>query len=320
MDKKIIVLFVILIFSAGIVSAENEDISEYIQSVSIDDNVIKFSDGFTGFSLDSEKNNIEVSDNFTVSSFTGTDIENEMKLAVIECYRQEKEDAIGEILTHIDDKDSGNKVLQEVFKSDEKIGDTAVVNISNNTEATFEFELLKSVNKNKSDCLAYTVSFKTIIKEDTLSASSDENTTDNSKLKQENKTQEKEDNNSAENKSSKNSNTVKKESKTSTKDNNTSKKESVSSTKDNNTAENENTTSDNDTNKTTVNKTTTVTVTQKNTTTVTTKTVTHKNTTNDTPENDTLSTILKNAGNPIVIAVIAVAVAAIVLVAVRRKG
>ena len=317
MEKKILVLFVILIFSAGIVSAENDDISDYIQSVSIDDNVIKFSDGFAGFCLDSAKDDVEVSDNFTVAPFSGNDIENEMKLAIIECYRQDKEDAIGEILSHIDDKDSGNKVLQEVFSSDEKIGDTATVNISNDTEATFEFELLKSVNENKSDCLAYTVSFKTILKDDTLSAGADENTTDNTKLKQENKTQEKEDTNSAEKESneSSNSNTVKKETDSSSEENNSAESKNNTTDNNNNLAENENSTSDNDTN-----KTTTVTVTQKNTTTVTTKTVSHKNTTNDTPENDTLSTILKNAGNPVVIAVIAVAVIAVALIAVRRKG
>lgn len=178
MKKKIILIFVVLLFSLGIAFAENnttesieiEDNVDYILPISITNEGIKFDDGFIGFCIDSTKSNIETSDNFTLGVLGDSEIENNIKLAIIECYKQGKEDAMADILSQIDDKGSNNDVLNAVFNSDERIGDTAVVNIDNTTEATFEFEFLKSSDDAKSDCVAYKVSMKTIENEDVLAA------------------------------------------------------------------------------------------------------------------------------------------------------
>lgn len=56
-------------------------------------------------------------------------------------------------------------VIMKLFKMSlilKNIGNTAIVNINNKTEATFNFKLLKSNDKQISNYFAYTVSFKTI--------------------------------------------------------------------------------------------------------------------------------------------------------------
>ena len=72
MNKKIIVTLIVLLFCVGclsMVSADNStnetsqddasiDLSNYIVPVSITDNGIEFSDGFTGFCLDLTKETI----------------------------------------------------------------------------------------------------------------------------------------------------------------------------------------------------------------------------------------------------------------------
>jgi len=301
MKKKIILLLFAMLLTTGIVCADDNDTGEdlaiedstnYITPSSISNNAIKFSDGFTGFAIDPSKNTVKTSDKFVLSSFSGNEMENNVKLAIIECYKQKKEDAIGNIISQIDNKDSGNDVLKAVFGSHEKIGDTAVVNISNDTEATFNFEFLKSADDETSNCVAYTVSLKTLepVKEPASEKTNDnkDKKTDKNKVT---KTNEK------------------------TKDVKTAPAEN----KTNKTAENNKTDAKKTkTNKTVVNKTTT-------TTTTTTTTVKENNDTdetpkksNGTPEDDVVSNAMHTAGNPIFILVI-VAVIAIIAVIIYRK-
>lgn len=332
MEKKIILIFVVLLFAAGIAFAENnttksveiEDSGNYILPVSITSEGIKFDDGFTGFCIDPSKSSIQTTDKFELGVIGSSEIENDIKLAIIECYKQGKEDAMADILSQINDKGSNNDVLSAVFSSNEKIGNTAVVEIDNTTEATFEFEFLKSTDDTKSDCVAYTVSMKTIEKEDVLAASDEsadvqktDNTTEDeltqnaSDLTKENAAES--DNHTDLTKGSApesgNQSDLTKED-TSESGNQTDLKKA---TEDKNAGDNDTTTKE--TNKTIINKTNTVIVNENNTT-----VINHNNvkTLNDTPKNDTVQDLLK-AGNPILILIIVIVVAVIVAVVVKRK-
>lgn len=321
--KKITLAFlVILLFSIGFAFAENnttenleiEDNGNYINVLSIIDDVIKFDDGFEGFCLDLSKDKIAAGDRFEPGEFTGSEAENNAKLAIIECYRQDKVDDIGKIVTQIGNADSNNDVMREVFDSNEKIGNRAVVDIDNSTEATFNFELLKSSDGEKSDVLAYTVSFKTIEtpevlgtddSDDGIDQANDGNNTTDSKTDNAN---DKSNENGDKTDNAKNDTTT------------NNKKSSAKESEDKTAKESANKTSERpDSTKTVVNKTDTVTVTENNTTTVTTTTVKTVNNTTQTPQNDTASTLLKAAGNPIFILVIVVVIIAIAIVFIRRK-
>ena len=195
MNKKIIVTLIVLLFCVGclsMVSADNStnetsqddesiDLSNYIVPISITDNGIEFSDGFTGFCLDSTKESITTEDGFTSQKTGGDELQNYVKLAIIEAYKQGCEDNLGQIIASFADgsyKNSNDKVITAVLESQEKIGDKAVVDLEDSIEGTFEFELLEPATGDKSDCLAYKVSLKEVNNDDVLGVTADDNSTE----------------------------------------------------------------------------------------------------------------------------------------------
>ena len=301
MDKKVITILFVVIFSISCLSmvwADNnttnttetpeiEDTTNYIMPISLTDNGIKFSDGFTGYCIDLTKSSITTDDKFT--SEATTDNENAMKLAIIECFKENKENEIGSIISKVLNKDTSNDIAKKVLSSHENIGDRAVVEINNDSEATFNFELLKSSSEEKSDCLAYKVSLKTVKHEDTLSAVNDENETVNTTDNNTNTSNNKTDNENRE--------TVQNNSKT-----NASEKTVI------------------ETNKTIINKTNTIIVNENNTTILNQNNTKIINKTNETPQNATMQDrILKTVGNPIFILVIVIIIVAVIAVTIRRK-
>ncbi len=338
MNKKIIVFFVVLLFSLSMVWADNnttdtsevEDSGNYILPISISDGEIKFNDGFTGFGIDSNKNKIEMSDEFLLATFSGDSNENTVKLIIIEAYKQGKENDIAKILNKFVNGDSNDDVISEALNSNEKISDNAVVKIDNTTEATFNFEYLQSVDDDKSDCIAYKVSMKTTEEpvltspaEDTDDSAlgenndSDDDKTSDSQNKDDKKTEETQDD-----KTSDSQNKDDKKTEENQQDNNNDTKDNQKQN-GNDAADGKNKTDDdttvNETNKTIVNNTNTVIVNENNTTVINNNNVKTINNTNDTPENDTTSQLLKAAGNPIFILIIVIVIIAIVAVVVRRK-
>lgn len=187
MMKKIIPLLILLIISVSclsLVSADNdtndtseieqiEDLANYIIPSSILGDKIEFSDGFAGFCLDSAKK-VDSADRFTSQGTTGN--ENKVKLAIIECYKEHKENEIGSVISKVLAKDTSDPIAAKVLSSNEQIADHAVVKIDNTTEGTFEFELLKSSSDDRPDCIGYKVSQQTVISEDTA-AENDTNDT-----------------------------------------------------------------------------------------------------------------------------------------------
>jgi len=308
---------VVLLFSIGMAWAENnttenlyiEDSGNYILPISISDNVIKFDDGFEGFCLDLSKDSITSSDKFELGEMGNSDLENKVKLTIIECYKQSNESDIEEIVKQVLDGTIDNEAIKEALNSNEEIGDEAVVNIDNTTEATFTFELLKSTDDSKSDVLAYRVSTKTVEQPELLGASDDTNvepTDDNAAQKDTN------DKNTNE-KTTENEPAEKQTDNTEPNDDEKTEEKQTDNT------EPENDTTVTETNNTIVNKTNTVIVNENNTTIINNNNVKTINTTNDTPENDTTSQLLKAAGNPIFILIIVIVIIAIVAVAMRRK-
>ena len=126
-------------------------------------NDIKFSDGFRGFILDYSKSPASSGDEFKRVSTSKARNSNTLKLAIIECYKQNSTDKIGKIIADFVKTGSSNtKVGKAVAASHQKVSDHEVVKINNHTEAVFDFEVLKSVSGNESNYFAYKVSFKTI--------------------------------------------------------------------------------------------------------------------------------------------------------------
>ena len=126
-------------------------------------NDIKFSDGFRGFILDYSKSPACSGDEFKRVSTSKASNSNTLKLAIIECYKQNSTGHIGKIIADIvKTGSSSSRVGEAVEDSHEKVGDHEVVKINNHTEAVFDFEVLKSVSGNESNYFAYKVSFKTI--------------------------------------------------------------------------------------------------------------------------------------------------------------
>jgi len=299
MKNKIIILLVVLLFSVGLAWAEDnatedleiEDSGNYILPISISNGVIKFDDGFEGFCLDLSKDSITTSDKFELGALKNSGDENNVKLAIIECYKQGKESDIGKIVKNIISGNSDDEVIKEALSSNEKIGSQHIVNIDNTTEATFTFELLKSTDDSKSDVLAYKVSTKTVEQPEIIGASedSDDNKKTDDQTTKEDTTDEK------------------------TTEDTTDNKDAANKT------EPKNKTTVNEKNETIVNKTNTVIVNENNTTIINNNNVKTINKTNDTPENDTTSQLLKAAGNPIFILIIVIVIIAIVAVAMRRK-
>ncbi|MEE1128591.1 MAG: hypothetical protein UHW99_01265 [Methanobrevibacter sp.] len=126
-------------------------------------NDIKFSDGFRGFILDYSKSPASSGDEFKRVSASNAPNANTLKLAIVECYRHNMDGSVASIVPDfIKSGSSPTQVGKAVASSSEIVGDTAVVMIDNNTEAVFQFELLKSVSGNESNYFAYKVSFRTI--------------------------------------------------------------------------------------------------------------------------------------------------------------
>ena len=342
MNKKIIVTLIVLLFCVGclgIVSADNStnetsdnnesiDLSNYIVPISITGEGIEFSDGFTGFCLDSTKESITAEDGFT-SEKTGSDeIQNYVKLAIIEAYKQGCEDDLDKIIASFADgsyKNSDDKVITAVLESQEKIDDEAVVDLEDSIEGTFEFELLKPADGNKSDCLAYKVSLKEVENDDKLAAVADNNTTE--ELDKNNDTEDaltnsSDDNPDKEKATDSTNDTSDDEKAAASKDNATEKDKQTEDAKDNETDENKTPEKIvNETNKTIVNKTNTLIVNENNTTIVNNTNIKHiNNVTNDTPQNETIQDkLIKTVGNPIFILIVVIAIGAIAAVAMRGK-
>ncbi len=342
MNKKIIVTLIVLLFCAGclgLVSADNStnetsdnesaDMANYIMPISITGNEIEFSDGFTGFCLDSAKDQITADDGFE-SQATGSDeIQNYVKLAIIEAYKQGCEDNLGEIIASFADgsyKNSDDKVIAEVLKSQESIGDDAVVELEDSIEGTFEFELLKSVNENKSDCLAYAVSLKEIADEDKLGAAAEDNATGEALANStdDNDTAQTADNESVEEIVDSADNQSDEKTAETAANKSDEKADDAAVNKTNDTAGNDKAKQEtivNETNKTIINKTKTVTINENNTTTINTKNTKIINKTNETPQNATIQDMItKTVGNPIFILVVAFAILAGAGIIMRRKG
>ena len=266
MKRKIFLIFIVLLFSVSFVCAENnnDNIADSITPVSISDNGIQFSDGFIGFCLDSDSNDLTTSDTFTLSKSGGNSTVNNVKLAIIECYKQGKENNIGSIVEKVI---KGDTSFIDNAK-DEKIGNNKVAELNNGSKATFNFELLKPTDDNKSDCLAYTVSIKA---PDNPDNSSDDNKSDTEPSKDPSK------------------NT----------DNSSSKKASDDKNK---TITNEtNKTEVNKTNTLIIQENNTTIIHHNTVTTI-------DNTTNGTPENNTLSNLLKSGNSILILIIVIVVI------------
>ena len=325
-------IIAVLLCSIAIVSAENNttnvtndtedtiDLSNYITALS-SGKEIQFSDGYTGYLIDTSKNELTDNDGFTSYPTTNIDgnIGNYLKLAVIECYKQNKESEISDVISMILDgsyKNRENPIINAVLRSDQTINDHESVEIDNSTEGTFDFELLKPRNQATSDYFAYKVSLKTIENDDVLGVADGNDTNQTKEIENQTNATAEADQNKTEN----NNTTVKNEELAN--DTNASKANATDNETKENSTEKINETKTIETNKTLVNKTNTLTINENNTTVVNKTTVTHiNNTTNDTPQNNTITdNLMKTVGNPISILIIVIVVIAIVAIAMRRKG
>lgn len=335
MNRKIMGLMIVLIFSLCCISIafaqndtvddiesnasniETEDLSNYILPISISNGKIEFNDGFTGFALDSSKDKISEEDTFSLGEFSYSQSENYVKSAIIESYKQSRENDIANIVSKIidGDLDTGDSVIKEVLSSEGSIGDSEVVSIDNTTEATFTFELLKSTNEEKSDCLAYKVSLKTVEAPDVLNTSDDgqNNSNDNNATPEDN---DKQSTDNGEDKAANDDKDKKSQDSQKTTEDNENKKSAVTNISDNqkNDEGKANDTTVNETNTTIVKTTTTV---IENNTTIVHNNVKEVNNTTA-PENNTLTNLLK-AGNPILILIIVIAVVVIAVTIMKRK-
>ena len=323
--KRIDALIIVLIISiccAGIAFAEennssveqsieeteiSEDGAIYTLIASISGDEIKFNDGFTGYCIDSSKGAVSSDDKFTPGPFKNDKTENYVKLAIIECYKQGRVNDIGKVVSKIvnNDLDSSDSVIKEVLNSNENVNSGTTVKIDNTTEATFNFELLTPADSEKSDCLAYTVSMKTVEnknpstvqKDDTLGVS--DNSSDNDKKAKDDNVEKTTGNGSDEK----------------TKEDTSKTEDTSKANKTDDKAKND--TIVNETNKTIVNKTNTKITVENNTT------IIYKNnvkTVNQTaPANNTTNDLLKTAGNPIFILGVVIVVALIAVAFMRRK-
>lgn len=319
MNKKAMPLLIILILSIsclGLVSADNdtddnattediEDLMDYIVPISISGNGIEFSDGFTGFCLDLSKDAVNVDDKFTSAHTINDDVENNVKLAIIDCYKSGDKNNVENMVSQVINGNKKYDSVDTLLDSGKITDDTITVKIDNTTEATFEFELLKSAKDGVSDCLAYKASMKKIDNNDVLTSSEDD-VVNVSKVgndtiidKTANTTDEKTPQASGGDIINDTNN------KTDTKDNKQSDDETIV----------------NETNKTIVNKTNTVIVNETNTTIINKNNTKVINKTNKTPQNATVQdTIMKTVGNPIFLLAIVIVIIAVVAVVMRRKN
>ena len=331
MTKKTIICLIVLIFSVSclnIVSADNnttdnltadEEFTSYIYPVEINGNEIKFSDGFTGYCIDSAIDTISKEDKFILSSPTGGEHENYVKRAIIECYKAGREDNIAEVVSQVLNGNKDHDLAQAVFSSTENVEDTEVVNINNTTEATFTFELLKPSDGDMSNCLAYKVSLKTIIDDDTVADGNDTNGTEENMTSAANNETNQTDNTTQEKTTNQTNTTDNATQEKTNQTNNTTQENTTNQTNHTDNATNKQVIV-NETNKTIINKTNTVIIKENNTTIINKNNTKVINKTNDTPQNATLQkTILRAVGNPIFLLAIVIVIAAAVIT-IRRKN
>lgn len=339
MNKKLIAIFaVMLIFlcCVSVVSADDEngtgdtrptgqtqvnsepaptetepteiDLSQYITVLSIANGVAQFSDGFTGYSLDSSKQEATSHDGFE-SSGTGSagSLSNYLKLAVVEAYKANRQGDLNSIIASFVDgsyKSSSDPVIQAVLSSDETIGDSAVVKIDNTTEATFDFEILTPVNGDTSSYFAYNVNMKTVEAGPLSSApGDDENQTLSAQDNQTDKNQtlaapDTNDKNNTDDGKLKNS------------DKNTEKNDAKNSTQQDTSAVNQ-------TNKTVENKTNTTIVNQKNTTIINQHNV--RTVDNTQKEPTPQEHIMRAVGKPIFVLIAVFVLGSAAVIALRRR-
>lgn len=351
MNKKIIAIFAVLVVilcCASIVSAENgtddvqnddssavkapqtdntadagepqsqpADLSGYITALSIG-NTVKFSDGFSGFSLDNSKAQITSQDGFTASPTSSTPLANYLKLAVIECYKSGKEGEIESVIAIFVDgsyQSSSNPIVQKVLSSSDTIGDYDTVKIDNTTEATFEFEVLKPADASKADYFAYKVSFNTV-PDEKLSAPDNGNDTNVTKASDDtNMTKANNDNDTNVTKANNDTNVTKANNDTNTtKASDNTNKNDTNNTKKvaNKTAKKDKAVSE--TNRTVVNKTTTNVVNENNTT-----VVNHNNVKTYSEPSKKPAEPLKNVGNQIAILLAVVVLGGAIAVVLHKK-
>ena len=124
-------------------------------------NEITFSDGFKGFRLDYSKSPASTGDEFKHAPTSKVSNSNSLKQSIIKSYIDDSDDKIGKTISNALKSNSSN-VKTGSAAIPEKVGDHEVVRINKNTEAVFDFEVLKSVSGNESDYFAYKVSFRTI--------------------------------------------------------------------------------------------------------------------------------------------------------------
>ena len=267
-------IIAVLLCSIAIVSAENNttnvtndtkdtiDLSNYITALS-SGKEIQFSDGYTGYLIDTSKNELTDKDGFTSYPTTNIDgnIGNYLKLAIIECYKQNKESEISNVISMILDgsyKNRENPIINAVLRSDQTINDHESVEINNNTEGTFDFELLKPRNQETSDYLAYKVSLKTIENDDVLGVADGNDTNQTEETENQTNATAEADQNKTEN----NNTTVKNEELAN--DTNASKANATDNETKENSTEKINETKSIETNKTIVKKTNTLTINENN--------------------------------------------------------
>lgn len=118
-------------------------------------NDITFSDGFRGFKIDFSKPSAKTGDKFKRASASSVSNSNSLKLGIIESYLGYS-GYIGNRMTNIAKENNTTTYVGD------DIGDHEVVIIDKDTEAIFDFEVLKSATGNTSDYFAYKVSFRTI--------------------------------------------------------------------------------------------------------------------------------------------------------------
>ena len=126
-------------------------------------NDIRFSDGYRGYRLDYSKPPASSGDDFKHASTSSVSNANELKQNIIKHYKKDSTNQIGKAMSKsAKSNSSNNHTHKEDDSSYKSIGDHAVIKIDKNTEAIFDFEVLKSVSGNVSDYFAYKVSFRTI--------------------------------------------------------------------------------------------------------------------------------------------------------------
>ena len=102
-------------------------------------NEIIFSDGFRGFRLDYSKSPASSGDEFKRVSTSHASNSNSLKQSIIESYIDESADKIGKTMSNAVKSNSSDAKIGASVPA--KVGDHEVIEIDDNTEATFDFEV-----------------------------------------------------------------------------------------------------------------------------------------------------------------------------------